>query len=159
MTFIHDVPIGLEGSDRRRECDSMGEIEVAANRYWGAQTQRSLRHFSLGGDRMPKAVYHAYGYVKKACALVNAGRLGGSRIGSGTLSSARLTRPSPVSSTSIIHCSSGRLARSASEAHLLAHRFAHDLYRRDLRDPIAICSSYGVEIMSRDPRLRRGTST
>ena len=50
----------------------MGEIEVPANRYWGAQTQRSLRHFSIGGDLMPKAVYHAYGYVKKACALVNA---------------------------------------------------------------------------------------
>src|SRR6266404_5145370 len=41
------------------------------------QTQRSLHHFSIGNDRMPKAVYHAYGYVKKACALVNeaAGRL------------------------------------------------------------------------------------
>jgi fumarate hydratase class II len=69
---LHDVPIGLESSGRRREFDSMGEIEVPANRYWGAQTQRSLHHFSIGGDRMPKAVYHAYGYVKKACALVNA---------------------------------------------------------------------------------------
>jgi fumarate hydratase, class II len=77
LHVLHDVPIGLEGSGRRREFDSMGEIEVPANRYWGAQTQRSLRHFSIGGDRMPKAVYHAYGYVKKACALVNAaaGRL------------------------------------------------------------------------------------
>jgi fumarate hydratase class II len=77
LHILHDVPIGLEGSDRRHEFDSMGEIEVPANRYWGAQTQRSLRHFSIGEDRMPKAVYHAYGYVKKACALVNAaaGRL------------------------------------------------------------------------------------
>jgi fumarate hydratase, class II len=77
LHVLHDVPIGLEGSGQRREFDSMGEIEVPANRYWGAQTQRSLRHFSIGGDRMPKAVYHAYGYVKKACALVNAaaGRL------------------------------------------------------------------------------------
>jgi fumarate hydratase class II len=77
LQVLHDVPIGLEGSGRRREFDSMGEIEVPDNRYWGAQTQRSLRHFSIGGDRMPKAVYHAYGYVKKACALVNAaaGRL------------------------------------------------------------------------------------
>jgi fumarate hydratase class II len=43
----------------------------------GAQTQRSLVHFSIGDDRMPKRVYHAYGYVKKAAALVNAatGRL------------------------------------------------------------------------------------
>ncbi|WP_223851770.1 MULTISPECIES: class II fumarate hydratase [Cupriavidus] len=61
----------------RREFDSMGEVEVPADRYWGAQTQRSLQHFAIGDDRMPKAVYHAYGYVKKACALVNhaAGRL------------------------------------------------------------------------------------
>jgi fumarate hydratase, class II len=50
----------------------MGGIEVPADRYWGAQTQRSLVHFSIGDDRMPKAVYHAYGHVKKAAALVNA---------------------------------------------------------------------------------------
>ncbi|WP_315727956.1 MULTISPECIES: class II fumarate hydratase [unclassified Bradyrhizobium] len=61
----------------RREFDSMGEVGVPADRYWGAQTERSLHHFDIGDDRMPKAVYHAYGYVKKACALVNAaaGRL------------------------------------------------------------------------------------
>lgn len=47
----------------------MGEIDVPADRYWGAQTQRSLIHFSIGDDRMPKRVYHAYGYVKKAAAL------------------------------------------------------------------------------------------
>jgi fumarate hydratase class II len=49
----------------------MGTVDVPSNRYWGAQTQRSLEHFSIGSDRMPKAVYHAYGYVKKAAALVN----------------------------------------------------------------------------------------
>jgi fumarate hydratase class II len=54
------------------ESDSMGEIEVPADHYWGAQTQRSLVHFSIGDDRMPKEVYHAYGYVKKAAAIVNA---------------------------------------------------------------------------------------
>ena len=55
----------------------MGDIGVPADRYWGAQTQRSLLHFSIGNDKMPKEVYHAYGTVKKACALVNAteGRL------------------------------------------------------------------------------------
>jgi aspartate ammonia-lyase len=55
----------------------MGGIDVPADRYWGAQTQRSLVHFAIGDDRMPKRVYHAYGYVKKAAALVNAaaGRL------------------------------------------------------------------------------------
>jgi fumarate hydratase class II len=74
---IHDVPIGIEAGGTRRENDSMGDIDVPANRYWGAQTQRSLMHFSIGDDRMPKRVYHAYGYVKKAAATINAaaGRL------------------------------------------------------------------------------------
>src|SRR5579862_9517729 len=68
---IADVPIGLTATGTRREADSMGGIDVPADRYWGAQTQRSLIHFSIGDDRMPKAVYHAYGYVKKAAAIVN----------------------------------------------------------------------------------------
>ena len=74
---LHKIPIGIPATGLRRETDSMGEIEVPADRYWGAQTQRSLVHFSIGDDRMPKRVYHAYGYVKKAAALVNAaaGRL------------------------------------------------------------------------------------
>lgn len=74
---MKDVPIGIHGSGKREEFDSMGSVEVPADRYWGAQTRRSLIHFSIGSDRMPKAVYHAYGYVKKAAALVNAaaGRL------------------------------------------------------------------------------------
>jgi fumarate hydratase, class II len=74
---VHEIPIGIQAAGTRRETDSMGEIEVPADRYWGAQTQRSLIHFSIGDDRMPKRVYHAYGYVKKAAALVNAaaGRL------------------------------------------------------------------------------------
>jgi fumarate hydratase class II len=74
---LHDIPIGIDASGLRHETDSMGGIDVPADRYWGAQTQRSLVHFSIGDDRMPKRVYHAYGYVKKAAALVNAaaGRL------------------------------------------------------------------------------------
>jgi fumarate hydratase class II len=74
---MRDVPVGIAATGTRREFDSMGVVEVPADRYWGAQTQRSLHHFSIGNDRMPKSVYHAYGYVKKACALVNqaAGRL------------------------------------------------------------------------------------
>jgi fumarate hydratase class II len=77
--MIRDVPIGLATSGTRREFDSMGYVDVPADRYWGAQTQRSLQHFSIGRDRMPKEVYHAYGIVKKACALVNqaVGRLPG----------------------------------------------------------------------------------
>src|SRR5271155_82636 len=70
---FHDVPIGIDAAGQRHETDSMGGIEVPADRYWGAQTQRSLVHFAIGNDRMPKSVYHAYGYVKKAAALVNAG--------------------------------------------------------------------------------------
>ncbi len=74
---LADIPIGIEATGSRHETDSMGEIEVPADRYWGAQTQRSLVHFAIGEDRMPKRLYHAYGYVKKAAALVNAaaGRL------------------------------------------------------------------------------------
>jgi fumarate hydratase, class II len=76
---IRDVPIGIGVAGQRHETDSMGGIEVPADRYWGAQTQRSLVHFAIGNDRMPKSVYHAYGYVKKAAVLVNAaaGRLAG----------------------------------------------------------------------------------
>ena len=72
-----DFPIGIDARGERREFDSMGDVQVPADKYWGAQTQRSLHHFSIGQDRMPKEVYHAYGTVKKACALVNAaeGRL------------------------------------------------------------------------------------
>jgi fumarate hydratase, class II len=55
----------------RLESDSMGTIGVPAEHYWGAQTQRSLIHFAIGDDRMPKAIYHAYGYIKKAAAIVN----------------------------------------------------------------------------------------
>jgi fumarate hydratase class II len=71
------VPIGTGATGTRIESDSMGKIEVPAEHYWGAQTQRSLIHFAIGDDHMPKAVYHAYGYVKKSAALVNesAGRL------------------------------------------------------------------------------------
>jgi fumarate hydratase class II len=74
---LRATPIGTGATGTRVESDSMGQIEVPAEHYWGAQTQRSLIHFSIGDDRMPKAVYHAYGYVKKAAALVNAasGRL------------------------------------------------------------------------------------
>ena len=43
----------LAATGMRREFDSMGEVEVPANRYWGAQTQRSLQHFNISHDRMP----------------------------------------------------------------------------------------------------------
>ncbi len=55
----------------RIETDSMGGIEVAADRYWGAQTQRSLGNFKIGGERMPEALIRALGLQKKAAALAN----------------------------------------------------------------------------------------
>ena len=55
----------------RVETDTMGPIEVPADRYWGAQTQRSLQHFRIGGDRFPREMIRAVGILKKACALVN----------------------------------------------------------------------------------------
>ena len=55
----------------RTESDSMGKIEVPSNVYWGAQTERSLRHFAIGRDTMPPELIRAFGILKKACALVN----------------------------------------------------------------------------------------
>jgi len=72
LTNVNYKPGTLVGNGRWRiEFDSMGQVKVPAERLWGAQTQRSLIHFSIGNDRMPIEVYHAYGYVKKAAALVN----------------------------------------------------------------------------------------
>src|SRR5574340_764020 len=55
----------------RIESDSMGKIEVPANVYWGAQTERSLLHFNIGRDTMPPELIRAFGILKKAAALVN----------------------------------------------------------------------------------------
>ncbi len=55
----------------RQETDSLGAVDVPADRYWGAQTQRSLHHFSIGADRMPGAVVRGMAVLKKAAALVN----------------------------------------------------------------------------------------
>lgn len=55
----------------RTERDSMGEIQVPADRYWGAQTQRSLEHFKIGGDRFPREMIRAFGILKKCAALTN----------------------------------------------------------------------------------------
>jgi fumarate hydratase class II len=64
-------------TESRTETDSLGAIEVPADRYWGAQTQRSLHHFSIGdpaADRMPMEVVRALALLKKAAAIVNADR-------------------------------------------------------------------------------------
>jgi len=59
----------------RTESDSMGPIEVATDRYWGAQTERSLHHFNIGEDRFTRPMIRALGILKKAAALAN-GELG-----------------------------------------------------------------------------------
>jgi fumarate hydratase, class II len=61
-------------TEYRTETDSIGPIEVDASRYWGAQTERSIHHFSIGWpevDRMPREVVHAIGILKKAAAQAN----------------------------------------------------------------------------------------
>jgi len=60
-----------QGAPTRVETDSMGPIEVPADRYWGAQTARSLVHFSIGDDTMPASVVHAFGVLKEAAAMAN----------------------------------------------------------------------------------------
>src|SRR5438876_9944108 len=66
----------------RSETDSMGEIDVPADKYWGAQTQRSLIHFAIGYDVMPREMIRSFGILKKACALVNndLGKLPGDKL-------------------------------------------------------------------------------
>ncbi|QNT69082.1 class II fumarate hydratase [Defluviicoccus vanus] len=60
-----------EAQAMRTETDSMGAVEVPADRYWGAQTERSRQNFPIGGERMPPALIHAFGLQKKAAALAN----------------------------------------------------------------------------------------
>ena len=69
-------------SKTRTETDSMGAIDVPADKYWGAQTQRSLIHFAIGFDVMPREMIRAFGVLKKACALVNhdLGKLSGDKL-------------------------------------------------------------------------------
>ncbi len=57
--------------DVRIESDTMGQLEVPADRYWGAQTARSVHFFRIGGERFPREMIRALGVVKKACAEVN----------------------------------------------------------------------------------------
>jgi len=67
-TAAKPVPVRV---DSRTESDSMGKIKVPNDRYWGAQTARSLIHFDIGRDTMPPELIRAFGILKKAAALVN----------------------------------------------------------------------------------------
>lgn len=55
----------------RIEHDTMGDINVPADKYWGAQTQRSLENFKIGSYRMPHEIIEAFAYLKKAAAIAN----------------------------------------------------------------------------------------
>jgi fumarate hydratase, class II len=74
MSAISDVNV----SEVRKETDSLGEVDVPASKLWGAQTQRSLEHFSIGQDLIPREMISAYAILKKAAANANhaGGRLG-----------------------------------------------------------------------------------
>jgi len=69
--FMARSPTLRRAKPTRTETDSFGTIEVAADRYWGAQTERSRQNFRIGKDRMPIAVIHALGIVKLAAAETN----------------------------------------------------------------------------------------
>ena len=58
----------------RTETDSFGPLEVPGDKYWGAQTQRSLLNFPIGWERQPSAIVRALGIIKQACAEANKAR-------------------------------------------------------------------------------------
>ena len=65
---------GTQSKATRIESDAMGQVSVPADRYWGAQTQRSLHHFRIGDERFSRELIRAFGILKKACAIVNRDR-------------------------------------------------------------------------------------
>jgi fumarate hydratase class II len=67
MNMMHEIKV----KDIRKETDSLGEVEVPADKLWGAQTQRSLEHFSIGQDLIPREMITAYATLKKAAANAN----------------------------------------------------------------------------------------
>jgi fumarate hydratase class II len=70
MSYSPEIPTET-CTETRTETDSMGAIEVRNDRYWGAQTERSLRYFAIGTDVMPPEMIRAFGILKKAAAIVN----------------------------------------------------------------------------------------
>ncbi|CDK25346.1 unnamed protein product [Kuraishia capsulata CBS 1993] len=73
VTKLSVRPFSSTAMKLRTEKDAFGDIEVANDKYWGAQTQRSLQNFKIGGarEKMPEPVIHAFGILKKAAAIVN----------------------------------------------------------------------------------------
>ena len=108
MATLTEVPTRVK---TRTESDSMGKIEVASNVYWGAQTQRSLLHFNIGRDTMPPELIHAFGTLKKACALVNQD-LGKLPPNLSKLIVEAADEVTPASWITSSHCASGRRVRA-----------------------------------------------
>ena len=75
----------------RTESDSFGPLDVPADKYWGAQTQRSIMNFPIGWEKQPKAIVRALGVIKQACAEANKASASSTR-GSPTRSSRRRAR-------------------------------------------------------------------
>ncbi len=69
--MLHEKNDHSAEHEKRQESDSLGVVDVPAWAYWGAQTQRSLHHFAIGHDLMPKEMIRAFTILKKACAMVN----------------------------------------------------------------------------------------
>src|SRR5215475_12731283 len=68
----HQMRLGGHSmASTRTETDSLGEVQVPADKLWGAQTQRSLEHFSIGKDLIPREMIAAYAFLKKAAANAN----------------------------------------------------------------------------------------
>ena len=95
-----------KASTNRVETDSLGPVNVSNDKLWGAETQRSLEHFSIGDDLIPREMIPAYAIVKKAAALVNnkGGRLSDEKK---TSLSASATRSSKASTSTSFRCTSG----------------------------------------------------
>ena len=74
---MHDVPIGIQASGLRREQDLTGSIDVPADRYWGAGTQRALAAGEATACPMPDSLFRCYGYLRRAAVIIatQAGRL------------------------------------------------------------------------------------
>ena len=73
-SLTKEMPKGIwrtDMTDIRKETDSLGVVEVSADKLWGAQTQRSLKHFSIGTDLIPREMITAYATLKKAAAIAN----------------------------------------------------------------------------------------
>lgn len=93
----------------RIEHDSMGEVQVPADRYWGAQTQRSFENFKIGIEKIPMEIIRAFAILKKAAAMANnrLGKLDEKRL---DLISQPVTRYLPASWTGISRWPCGRQA-------------------------------------------------